>query len=88
MASLTRRVIASFAINKYSPEVAIAARNGRVMGRHGAWAGHGAHGRHGRGAAWGDGMGRGLGRRHGATAWGRGLGAAWGDAPETQADAT
>ena len=37
MASLTRRVIASLAINKYSPEVAIAARNGRSVVAVAAW---------------------------------------------------
>ena len=60
MASLTRRVIASFAINKYSPEVAIAARNGRsvvaVAWRRGAaWGGVGGMGRHG--SAWAHGGG-------------------------------
>ena len=61
MASLTRRVIASFAINKYSPEVAIAARNGRSVVAVAVWAawGVGGVGRPGRmgglgrpGAAW------------------------------------
>ena len=70
MASLTRRVIASLAINNYSPEVAIAARNGRSVV---AVAAFGAWWRPGRGAvvavaAWarhGRGMGGGYTRSAG-----------------------